>query len=308
MALTNSNAEVAELRSDEPPARGQIVTRRIQPGASSTTENGLAFDPLAGGTTTVAVTGPPGVVTMSATGVRHLAVGTRAISLPTFLHVGAGLQSVTAATVDGPQHSGVAVTVTTADANLVRVSPNATTPGTDSITVHVPPGQTSAPFFVQGIENSVGSAAITVSSPGYASRTATVTVAPIAVQIGGLDPSLTTDAVDDADWWIEVGIPNADDSALAVVQTVRAGGPDFFVTVSSTTAVGTLKSDEPPAAGATVTKQIRTAVHHTQAAVSGTAYGLAFDPREAGTTIVTVTGPPGVGTTGLGVRTVNVVP
>jgi hypothetical protein len=70
--------------------------------------------------------------------------------------------------------------------------------------------------------------------------------------------------------------------------------------------VANLKSDEPASVAQTVTKQIQAGIYYTQAIVGGTSYGLAFDPLTAGPTVVTVTGPPGVGATGLGARIVNV--
>ena len=82
VTLTNSNATVGRLRSDEPPLIAQSVTKPIQPGiyftlpVAADTNWGLAFDPLANGTTTVTVSGPAGVQTMTDTGVRTVVVGT----------------------------------------------------------------------------------------------------------------------------------------------------------------------------------------------------------------------------------------
>ena len=98
VTLTNSNATVGRMRSDEPPLIAQSVTKPIQPGMYFTlpvaagTNWGLAFDPLANGTTTVTVTGPAGVQTMSTTGVRTVVVGTPAILVPETEVVGAGLR------------------------------------------------------------------------------------------------------------------------------------------------------------------------------------------------------------------------
>ncbi len=71
VTLTNSNAAVAQLGSDEPVMAGQIVTKPILPGfyytqaVPSGTPYGLIFDPLAPGTTTVAATGPFNVIATS---------------------------------------------------------------------------------------------------------------------------------------------------------------------------------------------------------------------------------------------------
>jgi len=58
-----------------------------------------------------------------------------------------------------------------------------------------------------------------------------------------------------------------------------------------------------------VTKPIKADSYYTQSAISGTSYGLAFDPLAAGNTTVTVSGPPGVITmTTNGVQPVIVTP
>jgi hypothetical protein len=68
ITLTNSNATVARLASDEPVAVGQTVTKPIVPGLYYTrallagTSYGIRFDPLAAGTTVVSASGPAGVI------------------------------------------------------------------------------------------------------------------------------------------------------------------------------------------------------------------------------------------------------
>ena len=69
VTLTVDNPARAQLRSDEPQATGQTVTKPIQPGTyftqrliQSGTTYGLAFDPLAAGTVVVTATGPPGTL------------------------------------------------------------------------------------------------------------------------------------------------------------------------------------------------------------------------------------------------------
>ena len=68
LSLTPAADPIALLRSDQPATTGLSVTKPIQPGIYHTqaivagTSYGLAFDPLAAGTTTVTATGPPGVI------------------------------------------------------------------------------------------------------------------------------------------------------------------------------------------------------------------------------------------------------
>jgi hypothetical protein len=105
-----------------------------------------------------------------------------------------------------------------------------------------------------------------------------------------------------------VGVPNAGNTSVSV-QNVRAGGPAFVVTLTNSNAsAARLRSDEPAATGQTVTKPIKPELYFTLAVVAGTTYGLAFDPLASGTTQVSVTGPPGVGTTSQSTRTVVINP
>ena len=84
----------------------------------------------------------------------------------------------------------------------------------------------------------------------------------------------------------------------------------FSVAVTGNTVTGApvarLRSDEPVATGATVTKPIHAGSYYTQAVQPGTSYGLAFEPLGSGTATVTVTGPAGVVRMTTGSRQVSV--
>jgi hypothetical protein len=312
VTLTNSNGNVARLRSDEPAATGQTVTKPIRPGiyftlaVTSGTTYGLAFEPLSNGTTTVSVTGPAGVLTTT-NSTRQVEVATPAISVTDSMTVGAGLMLNGSATLGASQHGGVDVTITSS-ASLVMVSPDSTTAGSSSITVRVNNGSTGILFYVQGRENTTGTAIVTLSAPGFISDTMSVTVAQSAVEIHGLPATTTVGAADDTTWYVQVGVRNVGGTGVSV-QNLRAGGPAFVVTLTNSNAsVARLRSDEPAATGQTVTKPIQANVYFTLAVTSGTTYGLAFDPLGSGTTDVGVTGPPGVGTTSQSTRTVVINP
>jgi hypothetical protein len=312
VTLTNSNQNVGMLRSDEPVASGQTVTKPIRPGiyhtqaATTGTSFGLAFDALANGTTTVSVTGPAWVLTTT-NSQRQVQVASPGISVVSTTTVGAGLQVSLSGSLGASQHGGVDVTITSS-ASLVLVSPDSTTAGSSSVTVHLNNGVTFIPFYVQGFENTTGTAVVTLSAPGFISDTVSVTVEAPAVEIHGL-PSLTTaGSADHTSWYAQVGVPNGSGTGVSV-QNVRAGSPGFIVTLTNDNAAAArLRSDEPAAVGQSVTKPIRPGIYHTQAAVAGTSFGLAFDPLAAGTTHVSVTGPAGVLTTSQSTRTVVINP
>jgi flagellar basal body-associated protein FliL len=306
VTLTNSNVNVARLRSDEPAATGgqtgQVVKKTIPAGTYYThaiatgTTYGFAFEPLSNGSTTVTVTAP-GALTMTSTGVRPVTVTTPAISVAATATIGAGLMDSLGATLGATQHGGVDVTITSSAPSVFLVSPNTTSTGTASTVVHVANGLTSVPFVIHGMENVSATAVVTLSAPGFTSTTMSVTVTPSSVEILNLSPTISAGAADDSDIYVQVGIthPSYNNSQLWQVQNVRAGSPGFVVTMTvDNPAMAQLRSDEPPATGQTVTKPIRPGIYYTQRVIqSGTTYGLAFDPLAQGTVVVTATGPPG---------------
>ncbi len=315
VTLTNSNGAVARLRSDEPAASGQVVTKPIQPGiyysqASATgTSYGLAFEPLGNGSTTVTASGPGGVLTMTSTGRRTVTVATPGISTTATATVGAGLQTNTGASLGAPQHGGVTVTISSSAPSVVQVAASATAAGSGSLAIPVANGTTGFGYYIQGVEGATGTAVITISAPGFTSATTTVTVVAPAVEIQGLPASTTAAAADAAGWYVQIGIPDSTGTYLTHVQNVRAGSPGIVITLSNgNAAVAQLRSDEPAAVGQTVTKPIVAGRYYTGAVTGSTSYGLAFDPLAAGTTTVTATPPPGIGQTSSAVRTVVVNP
>ena len=192
VTLTNSNVNVARLRSDEPAATGgqtgQVVKKTITAGTYYThaiatgTTYGFAFEPLSNGSTTVTVTAP-GALTMTSTGVRPVTVTTPAISVAETATIGAGLMDGQNATLGASQHGGVDVTITSSAPSVVLVSPDSTTTGTASTVVHVANNQTSVPFVIHGLENVSATAVVTLSAPGFTSTTMSVTVTPSSVEI-----------------------------------------------------------------------------------------------------------------------------
>jgi hypothetical protein len=314
LALAPAQTPIAELRSDEPVATGQTVTKPIVPGLYYTqavggaTVYGLTFDPISTGTTSVTVTGPAGVLTMANTGVRPVTITGPAITTFGAIIVGSRLQAGTGATLGASEHGGVTVTVQSDDPTRVLVAPNATTAGTASFTVNLPNGSTAVSYYVQGLENVTGTANVTVSAPGFSSATHAVEVVQIGVEIHSLEPAQTNLSALDTNWYVQVGTPCPGNLNLCNVQNVRAGGPAFVVTLTNSDAnVARLTSDEPVQVGQVVTKPIQPNIYYTQAVLAGTTYGLAFDQLANGTTSVTVTGPAGVLTmANTGVRTVTI--
>jgi hypothetical protein len=240
--------------------------------------------------------------------VRTVTVSTpKIIPSPTTLTVGGGLQVAMSATLEGSQHGGVDVTVTSSAPSLVVVSPAHLTAGQGEIQIPIANNDTFVPLIIQGLENQTGTATVTLSAPGFTSATIEVTVTTPAVQIVNLPASVSAGSANVTGWWVEVGVMNQFGTVSA--QNVRGGSPGFVVTLQNgVEAVAQLGSDEPPALAQTVTKPIQPGIYYTQAIPFGTPYGLVFDPITNGVTTVLVVGPYNTVTAPGGLRTVTITP
>ena len=206
------------------------MTKPIQPGiyftlpVAADTNWGLAFDPLANGTTTVTVSGPAGVQTMTDTGVRTVVVGTPAILVPETEVVGAGLETPVFAQLTGSQHGGINVLITSSAPGLVRVAPDEAAVGDPdgSISIPVPDNQASLFFYLQALENVTGTATVTLSAPGFTTSTITVTVTAAGIEIVGLPTPVQAGAGEDVNWYVQAGICRQF-GGLAAVQAVPYG-------------------------------------------------------------------------------------
>jgi hypothetical protein len=150
--VTHSNPAVAQLVTTAGPAQTRTVT--IVPGESnsptSVAAGGIAFDPLTPGETVVSVS-VPGLEVMRSEPVTVSAPAVTLLSLP--ITVGAGLQYGTfTARLGAPQHGGVTLRIRSSNPEVLRISPNASTPGSEFIDVSVSNGFTDGSYFLQGIE------------------------------------------------------------------------------------------------------------------------------------------------------------
>jgi hypothetical protein len=256
----------------------------------------LAFEPIAKGSAQVTVSGPAGVLTMGLLGTQSVTVTDPDIVPPGTVTVGAGLQlrfPVTA-TLNGGQHGGIDVTVTSENPSRVLLSADGVAAGAPAITIHLADGEVTLSYFVQGVENQSGQGVVTISAPGFTPAVHLVQVVPAGIEIAGLPATVPAGSPNANSWWVQVGLPCPDPTQLCDVQNVRAGSPGFVVTVTSNDgAVLHLRSDEPPATGIAVSKPIQPGWYFTNAITTGTSWGLALEPLTPGSALVTVTGPPG---------------
>jgi hypothetical protein len=238
--VTNSNASAAQLVTT--PVTGQVVTVQIAAGSyqSPTTvaAGGVAFDGLAAGTSDVTGTIPGFITTGTATQSVTVEASYMTItSLPA--EIGSGLQSYAArATLSGTAHGGVTVHIESGDSTLLLISDAYTTEGHGSLDIFVPDGQSYATFYAQALEDTTGIVVINASAPGFTSANEATQIITPAFDIYGLATSI--DVFDPTDpFYIRVGIPKGDLSAIYQTQQTRGGGPGMVATlVSSDSMVG----------------------------------------------------------------------
>lgn len=238
---------------------------------------GVALDPLTAGVTTVSAT-IPGFIS------QPLATQAVTVSAPSISvysdKVASGLQINPYLYLGAANHGGVTVKIKSSAPGILKVSPNAVTPGTDSILVAVPNGQQYVYYFAQGMEGMTGTVTVTASAPGFTDGSATIDVVPAAYAISGLGSTTTAGAADDP-FEVRVGYVNG---STVSAQPIRAGGTPLVVTItSSTPAVGQLTVTAGPGPSVNVTIP----VGDYRSPTSVAAGGAAFDPLAAGSTSVT---------------------
>lgn len=205
-------------------------------------------------------------------------------------------------------HGGVNVSIFTSNPAVALVSPNATTPGSDTIIVFIPNGQSVIGYYVQGVEGQTGTVTITGSASGFTNGTTTATIVQPGVEIHGVPTSIAAGALDAA-FYAQVGVPNGTNSQLSYVQNVRPGIPGDSLTAtmsSSAPSVGTFFS-QVFGVGTPQSVKIPRGLYYSQTFISATG-GIGFRPLTAGNTTVTVDVPGFLRMSGTGNRAVTVTP
>jgi hypothetical protein len=258
-----------------PTATGGTVSVTIGPGQL---QAAASLRPLAAGTTTVSGSAA-GLLTTTA-GVVAITVTTPGITMQGLpVTVGSGLQfgsGTQRALLQASNHGGVTVRIESSNPAVALVSPDSVTPGTAFFEKSLLDGQTSVPFFVQGVEGVEGDVVITASAPGFVDGNGTANVIPAALRISGLATTSTAGGADDP-FIVQIGTPNATGSNLGVVQAVRAGGVPVTVTLASSN----------PAAGELVTPTVTGGTVSVAIGPGQSQASASFRPLAAGTTTVT---------------------
>ena len=284
ITVSHTNAAAAQLTTTA--GSGQTRTVTIAAGQTnsptSVATGGVAFDPIAAGSTTVNATAG-GFRAATGVAVQATSPGITLFSLPAL--VGAGLMEGTyTARLGATAHGGVTVRITSSDPNVLLVSRNATTVGAAFVDILVANGQTDATYYIHGVEGTRGAVTLTATAPGFTQAQGTATVGETALQLIGL-PATTTSLTTDTPFYVYVGVLNTAGN-IAAFQAIRTGAQSVTITVSHTnTTVARLTT----AAGSGQTRTVTIAAGQTNSPTSVATGGVAFDPIAAGSTTVNAT-------------------
>ena len=272
---------------------------------NSVAGGGVAFDPLGAGVTTVSATAPGFATTNTGNSTPNTAVTVNqpAITLDNINglnDVGSSLQDSGIVRLGGADHGGVTVTLTSDNAAL-RLAPDATTPGTNTLDVFIPDGQITGTYFVQGASGVTATGVTVTATNGlFSTGTLAVDVVEPTFQTLGLITATNTLATDDP-FRVRTYIRNAAGN-LSTIQAVSPEGPLTVTFTSSDPTVGVFTTlTQTEVNGVTVTMPVNTFDSPNSVAQSG----VAFVPLTGGTTTVSASAP-GFANTNTGNSTPNV--
>ena len=237
-------------------------------------------------------------VTTSTSGVAADSVNVTVSAQPgisvTSTPVGRGLQRIFSASFNASNHGGTTVRITSPNAARLLVAPDATTPGSAFIDLPLAIGGTQVNFYVQVLDTtSAGAIPVTVTAPGFATGTGTVTVQQAALDVSGVNTNTTSLSGDDP-FTVRIGVANAQGQFLTELQDRRAGGTPLVATatVSDTNVMKLVTSASATVSG---TAQIVAGQSNTPTTVASG--GFALRPIGNGTATVSATIPGVISTT-----------
>jgi len=171
-------------------------------------------------------------------------------------------------TLKNANHGGVTIAISSSNAAMTRVAPNALAPGSASIEIEVADGQ----------------ATITASAAGFTAAANTTRIVAAGVRIVNL-PAVTSTLAGEDPFQIQVGIPDAGHNSLPATQQARAGGGGLTATITNSNAiVGQVKTTDFPTGAQTVTVKIAEGQEQSPGTVA--MGGVAFDALAGGTSTV----------------------
>jgi hypothetical protein len=175
--VTSSNTAVGTITSSP------VAIPAGQIGATT------GFQAVSAGSTTISVSVPNGFAIPNQYGSVGATVSTANIGLTDPGSIGKFLQGASTFSLGAPAPAGgLTVTLTSSNSSLLLISASPTTPGSSSVGIVVPAGQSSGTYYLQGLA-AAGTVTYTGSANGFAPRTNTITLTPSGIVLGdGINP------------------------------------------------------------------------------------------------------------------------
>jgi hypothetical protein len=288
VTFTSSDGGVGQIAKTGSTAASVTITMAVGTTYTPTSvaAGGVAFDPMAGGSTTVSVSAAGFNNAWSATS-QAVTVTQPGITITDpwqgYYRVGSGLQKPLRVTLGGANHGGVTVRVASSETTKLLISANATTPGTSFIDIPIADGSTYADFYVQGVRNATGDATVTATQARFTTGNVDIKVVQPVFVLSNLVDSTTSQSANDP-FWAYAYILNAAGTAIQTNQEVSAEGVLPVTFTSSDAGVGQIAKTGTTAASVIINMAVGTTYTPTSIA-SG---GVAFDPMAGGSTTVSV--------------------
>ncbi|MBX3173883.1 MAG: hypothetical protein KF709_05690 [Gemmatimonadaceae bacterium] len=266
-----------------------VLAARASQTPASAALGGVEFDPLTTGTTVVSasIAGFRTIATSSVT----VNVVAPQINLSTNgIGVGSGLQLALSGSLNTTNHGGRVLVLRSSNPAVALFQPNRTTAATDSILITISPGTSGFSYYIAGVEGATGSVTVTASTTGFLDGTTPIDVHTPAIRVNTTLVATGTAGVSiDDPFTVSIGVPNATQTDIQSLQSIRAG-QSLTVTVSSSEpTIGDLVTTLVPLGAGSVAVVI--AADANQSPTSVAAGGVAFRFLTAGTTTVSATAP-----------------
>jgi hypothetical protein len=141
------------------------------------------FHPVGPGQTTISAVAPAGYTTPLGASMVATVQTSQLLLCP--FDIGQHLQQPCNLFLSAPAPAGgLAVTITSGNASLLRFSPSQTAAGSGSITITIPAGQAFTTFYGQALGN-LGTVTYSASAPGYVTTNGSANLYPSGVVISG---------------------------------------------------------------------------------------------------------------------------
>ncbi|MDX2192831.1 MAG: Ig-like domain-containing protein [Gemmatimonadales bacterium] len=283
--MTIASSAPAQATLVAPPSPGVEVSSwdyDFLPGGTDLSPSGLAsggavLRAKAAGNTTLTVATPGGATSITSGQSQVVSITQPTISLSALSSgLGAGLMESRSVSLSIAVPVASTLTLQSSDPNVLLLSTNATTAGAAQITIPFALNQSSATFWVHGVDNQRGNIAVFANVSGYTEGSQAYNVVQPAAELV-VTSSVASTAQNQA-MRVVLGVTNPSQLNVTDEQVRRAGAAAIQVTVtnSNTTAADLLTNG---VAGASGSLTIAPNTSRTPASAAG----FQLDPKTAGT-------------------------